>query len=202
MSLALSGCGSSRPFRSQQCSCLTSTASTTLVTVPVWTDCPTGLNGPLGDRPAERRPDPRDRLAHRPQRGRRPGPRTADRASGPPGVAVIAVDEHCRRHAGFLSDRFVRVIVDLTPVCDRSARPISSTWSRAGPRACSGPDSTPKPTQSATPFRRRHGRLHRVQTAPAAAVPAAVTGMDPSMPRSWSCRSDRRGAGGGRRPGW
>lgn len=35
-------------------------------------------------------------------------------------VAVVGVDEHCWRHIGFASDRFVTVIVDLTPVHDRS----------------------------------------------------------------------------------
>jgi transposase len=32
------------------------------------------------------------------------------------GVTVIAVHQHCWRHTGFLSGRFVTVIVDLTPV--------------------------------------------------------------------------------------
>jgi len=36
------------------------------------------------------------------------------------GVLVIGVDEHCWRHTGFASDRFVTVIVDLTPVRDRT----------------------------------------------------------------------------------
>jgi len=36
------------------------------------------------------------------------------------GVQVIGVDEHCWRHTGFASDRFVTVIVDLTPVRDRT----------------------------------------------------------------------------------
>src|SRR5450759_3695804 len=35
-------------------------------------------------------------------------------------VQVIGVDEHCWRHTGFASDRFVTVLVDLTPVRDRS----------------------------------------------------------------------------------
>jgi transposase len=48
------------------------------------------------------------------------------------GVAVIGVDEHCWRHTGFASDRFVTVIVDLTPVRDRSgpARLRSPTLSQ------------------------------------------------------------------------
>ena len=49
------------------------------------------------------------------------------------GVRVIGVDEHVWRHTR-RGDKYVTVIIDLTPVRDGPARPGCWTWSRAAPR--------------------------------------------------------------------
>jgi len=51
------------------------------------------------------------------------------------GVRVIGVDEHRWSHTRRPGeDRFVTVIIDLTPVLDAPAAPGCSTWCQDAPR--------------------------------------------------------------------
>jgi len=96
------------------------------------------------------------------------------------GVAVIGVDEHCWRHTGFLSDRFVTVIVDLTPVRDRSgpARLLDMVEGRSASVFQTWLDAQPDTFRNTVQVVAMDG-FTGFKTAAAAAVPDAVAVMDP-----------------------
>jgi len=96
------------------------------------------------------------------------------------GVAVIGVDEHCWRHTGFASDRFVTVIVDLTPVRDRSgpARLLDMVEGRSARAFQTWLDAQPDTFRNTVQVVAMDG-FTGFKTAAAAAVPDAVAVMDP-----------------------
>jgi transposase len=95
-------------------------------------------------------------------------------------VQVIGVDEHCWRHTGFASDRFVTVIVDLTPVRDRSgpARLIDMVEGRSARMFQAWLDAQPDTFRNTVQVVAMDG-FTGFKTAAAQAVLDAVTVMDP-----------------------
>jgi transposase len=95
-------------------------------------------------------------------------------------VLVIGVDEHCSRHTGFASDRFVTVIVDLTPVRDRSgpARLLDMVEGRSARVFQTWLDAQTDAFRNTVQVVAMDG-FTGFKTAAAAAVPDAVTVMDP-----------------------
>jgi transposase len=96
------------------------------------------------------------------------------------GVLVIGVDEHCWRHTGFASDRFVTVIVDLTPVRDRSgpARLIDMVEGRSSSVFQAWLDAQPATFRNTVEVVAMDD-FTGFKTAAAQAIPAATTVMDP-----------------------
>ena len=96
------------------------------------------------------------------------------------GVQVIGVDEHCWRHTGFARDRFVTVIVDLTPVRDRSgpARLIDMVEGRSARVFQAWRDAQPDTFRNTVQVVGMDG-FTGFKTAAARAVPDATTVMDP-----------------------
>jgi hypothetical protein len=95
------------------------------------------------------------------------------------GVRVIGVDEHVWRHTR-RGDKYVTVIIDLTPSATAPAQPGCWTWSRAAPRPRSRPGSPTAPTawRDAVEVVAMDG-FTGFKTATAEELPDAVTVMDP-----------------------
>jgi transposase len=95
-------------------------------------------------------------------------------------VTVIGVDEHCWRHTGFASDRFVTVIVDLTPVRDRSgpARLLDMVEGRSARVFQTWLDAQPATFRNSVQVVAMDG-FTGFKTAAAEELPDAVTVMDP-----------------------
>ena len=126
------------------------------------------------------RPSAGGRVGHRercgPGRGRRVLIDDPDRFTG---VAVIGVNEHCWRHTS-KGDKYVTVIIDLTPVRDRTgpARLLDMVEGRS--RRCSPPGSVIRIRPGARCHRGcRDGRVHRLQNRCRARTSDRGPGPDP-----------------------
>jgi transposase len=95
------------------------------------------------------------------------------------GVQVLGVDEHVWRHT-WRGDKYVTVIIDLTPSATAAAPPGSSTWSRAAPsrRSRPGSPSGPRPGADGIEVVAMDG-FTGFKTAAAEEMPDAVGVMDP-----------------------
>jgi len=95
------------------------------------------------------------------------------------GVAVIGVDEHVWRHTR-RGDRYVTVIIDLTPI-RRRHRPGTTLGHGRRPVQGRVQDLARRPTPSVARRRRgrRDGRFTGFKTAAAEELPEAVAVMDP-----------------------
>ena len=94
------------------------------------------------------------------------------------GVQVIGVDEHAWRHTR-RGDKYVTVIIDLTPIRDGTGPPGCWTWSRAAPsRRSSSGLPTPPAWRDGVEVVAMDG-FTGFKTAAAEEIPDAVAVMDP-----------------------
>ena len=78
------------------------------------------------------------------------------------GVTVIGVDEHVWRHTR-RGDKYVTVIIDLTPVQNKTGPAGCSTWSKAAPNERSELARRPPASLARRRGSRCHGRIYRIQ---------------------------------------
>ena len=95
------------------------------------------------------------------------------------GVSVIGVDEHVWRHTR-RGDKYVTVIIDLTPVRDHTGPPGCSTWSKVVPnrRFSSGSPNAPPAWRDQIEVVAMDG-FTGFKTATTEELPDAVAVMDP-----------------------
>ena len=95
------------------------------------------------------------------------------------GVRVLGVDEHVWRHTR-KGDKYVTVIIDLTPLGTIPVRPACSTWSRAVPsrRSRRGSPARPKAWRDRIEVVAMDG-FTGFKTATTEELPDAVTVLDP-----------------------
>lgn len=97
--------------------------------------------------------------------------RLIDDPRRPDGVTTISVDEHVWRHTP-LGDKYVTVVINLIPTCEKTGPQDCWTWSRAAPR--------PPSSSGSSGARKRGGTESRgLKVAAAEELPDAVPGMDP-----------------------